>query len=172
MVSKKVEKALNEQLNYELQSAYHYAAMAAYFDDLNLEGFSNWMKIQVREEVAHSVKFYNFIDDRGGRIIMDAISKPPAHFDSPLAAFEAVLEHERSVTKRIYKLVDLAREESDHATETFLGWFVTEQVEEEANADAVVKKLKLVGKDPQGLFWIDRELSGRQAEAGGADTGA
>lgn len=167
MISKKLEKALNEHLNYELLSAYVYAAHAAYFDDLNLTGFSNWMKIQVQEEIAHGVKFYNFINDIGGRVVMDAIAKPPTTFDSPLVAFQEVLDHERSVTKRIYKLVDLAREESHHATETFLAWFVNEQVEEEANADSVVQKLKLIGKDTQGLFWLDRELAARTVEPAG-----
>lgn len=168
MISKKMEKALNEHLNFEILSTYSYAATAAYFDNQDLNGFANWMKVQVQEELAHSVKFYTFINDIGARVRLTAIAAPQQDFDSPLAAFEDALKHEQTVTKRIYKLLDLAREESDHATETFLQWFVNEQVEEEANVTLIIKRLKMVGGDGQGLFLMDRELATRTAGPGGS----
>lgn len=171
MISSTMEKALNEQLNFELFSAYSYAAMAAYFETLNLDGFVHWMQLQMREELTHSSKFYQFINDVGGRVTLEAIDKPKAEFKSPLNAFQAAYKHECSVTKRIHKLVDLALKESDHSTNNFLQWFVTEQVEEEKAADDVVKKLQLIGSDPNGLFMMDRELAKRGA-SGGADAGA
>lgn len=163
MISKSLEKALNKHLNLELYSAYAYAAMAAYFENKNLNGFANWMKIQVSEEMVHAQKFYAYINDVGGRITLDAIDKPPADFKSPLAVFKDALAHERKVTKAIYKLVDLANGESHHATSTFLQWFVTEQVEEESVADDIVQRLTMVGDSPEGLFLMDRELGARQA---------
>ena len=161
MLSKKMLSALNDQLNFELFSAYQYAATAAYFESLNLSGCAHWMKIQVQEELTHCQKFYNFIIQTGGRVELQGIDKPAGEHKSPLAAFQDSYEHETKVTARIYKLVDLAVKESDHATNTFLQWFVTEQVEEEANADAIVKKLKLIGNDTSGLFFLDRELAAR-----------
>ncbi|NUM56187.1 MAG: ferritin [Candidatus Hydrogenedentes bacterium] len=172
MISGKLEKALNKHLNAELFSAYLYAAMAAYFEHKNLNGFANWMRIQAREEMGHSLKFYTYIHDVGGRVELDAIAKPPVDYKSPLAVFEDALGHEQNVTKAIYKLMDLALAESHHATSTFLQWFVTEQVEEEKVADDIVKRLRLVGNSPEGLFLMDRELATRtftpEPDAGGA----
>lgn len=162
MVSGKLEKALNKQLNMELFSAYLYAAMAAYFEHKNLNGFANWMKIQFQEEMMHATKFYEYIHDVGGRVELDAIAKPPGDYKSPLAVFEDALGHEQAVTKAIYKLMDLALEESHHATTAFLQWFVTEQVEEEKVADDIVKRLQLVGNSPEGLFLMDNELGQRK----------
>ena len=161
MLSKKMISALNDQLNFELFSAYQYAATAAYFETLNLSGCAHWMRIQVQEELAHAQKFYTFIIQTGGRVELEAIAKPAGEHKSPLAAFEDAYHHETKVTSRVHKLVDLAVKESDHATNTFLQWFVTEQIEEEANADAIVKKLKLIGSDTSGLFFLDRELAAR-----------
>ncbi len=163
MISSNLEKALNKHLNLELYSAYAYAAMAAYFENKNLNGFASWMKVQVSEEVVHAQKFYAYINDVGGRVTLDAIDKPSADFKSPLDVFKSALAHERKVTKAIYKLVDLANSESHHATSTFLQWFVTEQVEEEAVADDIVQRLTMVGESPEGLFLMDRELGARQA---------
>ncbi|MCC6699566.1 MAG: ferritin [Candidatus Hydrogenedentes bacterium] len=163
MISSSLEKALNKHLNLELYSAYVYAAMAAYFDSKNLKGFASWMKIQTGEEMAHAQKFYAYINDVGGRVVLDAIDKPADDYKSPSAAFKTALDHERKVTKAIYKLVDLAQGESHHATTTFLQWFVTEQVEEEAVADDIVKRLSMIGESPEGLFLMDRELGARQA---------
>ncbi|MBM3288767.1 MAG: ferritin [Candidatus Hydrogenedentes bacterium] len=162
MISGKLEKALNKHLNMELFSAYLYAAMAAYFEHKNLNGFGNWMRIQFQEELAHAAKFYDYIHDVGGRVELDAIAKPPADYKSPLSVFEDALAHEQTVTKAIYKIMDLALAESHHATSSFLQWFVTEQVEEEKVADDIVKHLQLVGNSPEGLFMMDRELAQRQ----------
>ena len=161
MISKKMEKALNEQVNAELFSAYLYLSMEAYFKSLNLNGFANWMRVQTQEEVTHAMKIYDFIDERGGRITLKAIDGPETKWDSPLAVFNAVYEHEQKVTSLINNLVNLAIEEKDHATNTFLQWFVNEQVEEEASADQVVQQLKLMEKAPGGLFLLDRELAQR-----------
>jgi len=161
MISGKLEKALNKQLNMELFSAYLYAAMAAYFEHKNLNGFANWMRIQAREEMGHATKFYTYIHDIGGRVELEAIAKPPVDYKSPLAVFEDSRAHEGTVTKAIYQLMDLALAESHHATSTFLQWFVTEQVEEEKVADDIVKRLQLVAASPEGMFMMDRELAQR-----------
>jgi len=161
MISKKMEKALNEQVNAELLSAYLYLSMEAYFKSLNLNGFANWMMVQTQEEVSHAMKIYEFIDERGGRITLKAIDGPQTKWDSPLAVFKAVYEHEQKVTSLINDLVNLAIEEKDHATNSFLQWFVNEQVEEEASADQVVQQLKMMEKAPGGMFMLDRELGQR-----------
>jgi ferritin len=161
MISKKMEKALNEQVNAELFSAYLYLSMEAYFKSLNLNGFANWMRVQTQEEVAHAMKIYEFINERGGRIILKAIDGPDTEWESPLEVFKAVYEHEQKVTGLINNLVNLAIEEKDHATNTFLQWFVNEQVEEEASADAIVQQLKIMADAPGGIFMLDRELAQR-----------
>ena len=161
MISKKMEKALNEQVNAELFSAYLYLSMEAYFKSLNLNGFANWMMVQTQEEVSHAMKIYEFINERGGRITLKAIDGPDTKWDSPLAVFKAVYEHERKVTGLINNLVDLAIEEKDHATNSFLQWFVNEQVEEEASADQLVQQLIMMEKAPGGMFMLDRELGQR-----------
>ncbi len=132
MIGKKMLDALNEQINAELYSAYLYQAMAAHFEAGNLKGFAHWMDLQAKEEQAHARKMYEFLVDRGGRVALKAIAAPPAEWKSPLAIFEESYAHEQKVTGLIHKLVDLARAENDHAAEVFLAWFVTEQVEEEA----------------------------------------
>ena len=161
MIGKKMEKALNEQINAEYYSAYLYLSMVAYFEDQNLAGFANWMKSQVQEETMHAMKFFDFVCERGGRVTLKAIEQPPKTWKSPLAAFEAAYKHEQLVTSLINKLVDLAITEKDHATNAFLQWFVNEQVEEETSVDSVVQKLKMVGDAPGALFMIDRELGQR-----------
>ncbi len=161
MVSKKMEEALNEQVNAEMYSAYLYLSMEAYFKSLNLNGFANWMRVQTQEEISHAMKIYGFIDERGGRITLKAIDEPQTKWDSPLAVFKAVYEHEQKVTGLINDLVDLAIEEKDHATNAFLQWFVNEQVEEESSADQVVQQFKMMEKAPGGMFMLDRELGQR-----------
>ena len=161
MLSDTINKALNEQINAEFFSAYLYYSMAAYFEDIGLPGAANWMHHQGIEEMTHGAKIFNYIGDRGGRVILDAIDQPQSEWPSPLAAFEAVYEHEVVVTGLINRLVKLAREESDFNTDNFLQWFVAEQVEEEASADEIVQRLKLVEQDKGGLFMIDRELAAR-----------
>jgi ferritin len=160
VISEKMEKAINRQLNRELYSAYLYLSMAAYFDSINLKGFANWMRIQAQEEVTHAMKFYNYLFERGGRAIMQEIEAPPSKWKSPLAVFEHTYEHEQKVTGLINDLVNMSVSEKDHATYNFLQWFVAEQVEEESSAGEVVQKLKLVG-DGGGLFMLDRELGQR-----------
>lgn len=161
MISKKMQEALNGQLNAELYSSYLYLSMAAYFLSLNMGGFANWMQVQAQEEDMHAMKFYNFINERGGRVVLKAIDGPPTEWDSPLATFEAVLEHEQKVTGLINDLVELALAEHDHATNIFLQWFVTEQVEEEDSANDVIQQIKMIGEAEGGLFMLDRELGQR-----------
>jgi ferritin len=172
MISAKMQDAFNEQINKELYSEYLYLAMAGYFDSLGLKGFANWMRVQVKEERTHAMMMYTYVNEVGGRARMLPIEGPPNEWDSPLAAFEHVLEHEQFVTSRIHNLVNMATEEKDHASIAFLQWFVTEQVEEEASATEIGLELKLIGDNGQGLLMKDRELATRvftlPAEAVGA----
>jgi len=161
VLSDRMLKALNEQINAELYSAYLYLAMAADFEEKGLEGMAHWMEIQFQEEQGHALKIYRYVIDRGGRVTLDAIEKPQTTWDSPLAIFEAALAHERHVSELIGKLASLATEENDHATHNMLQWFISEQVEEEATADAIVGKLRMVGDQGQGLFMMDGELGQR-----------
>lgn len=161
MLNRKMEKALNDQINAELYSAYLYLAMEAHFTMEGLPGFAAWMRAQTQEEMFHAMKMYDFIHERGGQAVLAAIAKPPGKWKSPVDVFENVLAHEQKVTGLINGLVDLALAEKDHATHIFLQWFVTEQVEEEASAGEVLQKLKLIGKDANGLFVLDRELGQR-----------
>jgi len=170
MIDEKMQEAINKQLNAELYSSYLYLSMSAYFQAVNLGGFANWMRVQAKEELAHAMKFYDYVNERGGRVVLRLVEAPPSDWDSPLAVFEHVYQHEQKVTGLINKLVDLAVKARDHATNNFLQWFVSEQVEEEASADEVVQKLKLVGDDPSGLFMIDRELAQRVFVAPAATT--
>lgn len=161
MLSKKMEKALNEQVNAELYSAYLYLSMESYFRSTNMGGFANWMRVQTQEEVSHAMKIYDYVDERGGRALLAPIEGPQTEWDSPLAAFEAAHAHEQKVTALINDLVDLAIGEKDHATNNFLQWFVAEQVEEEASADEIVQRLKMMKDAPGGMFMLDRELGQR-----------
>ena len=161
MIKEKIQEALNHQLNAELFSSYLYLSMASYFESINLKGFANWMRVQTQEELVHAMKFYDFIIERGGKAILAPIEGPPANWKSPLAVFEHAYEHEQKVTGLINNLVDLSIAEQDHATNNFLQWFVAEQVEEEASADEVVQKIKLMGDASGGLFMLDSELAQR-----------
>ncbi len=161
MIGEKIQNALNNQLNAELYSSYLYLSMSAYFQSISLPGFANWMRIQAQEELIHAMKFYDFINGRGGRVILQPVEGPAAEWSSPLDAFENAYKHEQKVTGLINDLVNLAIKEGDHATNIFLQWFVTEQVEEEASADEVVQKIKLMGDAKGGLFMLDREMAQR-----------
>ena len=161
MLNPKIQDALNEQINAELYSSYLYLSMSACFESKNLAGMANWMRIQAQEELLHAMKFFDFINERSGRVVLTQIEAPQTEWNAPLEAFENALEHEEKVTGLINALVDLSLAESDHATNTFLQWFVTEQVEEEAAAQTIVDKLKLVGDNPVALFMIDGELAQR-----------
>lgn len=164
MLSEKMQAAMNRQINAELHSAYLYLAMAAYFEHENLPGFAHWMRLQANEELAHALKFFDFIVERRGRVLLEPVGAVPTEWASPLAVFENALAHEQKVTGLIHGLVNLAVEERDHASDSFLLWFVDEQVEEEASADAVVQQLKLAGDSGVALLILDRELGARQAE--------
>jgi ferritin len=163
MLSDKMQDALNGQLNAELYSSYLYLSMNSYFKSINLDGFANWMYYQAQEELTHSMKFYDFIIQRGGKVKLQQVDAPPTDWDSPLAVFEATLAHEQKVTGLINELVELALAEHDHATNIFLQWFVSEQVEEEESVGGVLEQLKLMGEAKGGLFMIDRELAKRSA---------
>jgi ferritin len=161
MINKKVEKAINEQINAEIFSAYLYLSMSAWFETQNLPGFATWMKVQFQEEMFHADKFYNYIHERGGKVILKAIDGPQTEWKSPLDVFENALAHEQKVTALINDLVALAEQEKDNATRISLEWFVTEQVEEEKSADDVIQQLKLVADAPGGMFLLDREMGQR-----------
>ena len=163
MISKTMSDAINKQINAELYSSYLYLSMAAYFESINLPGAAHWMNIQVQEELGHAVKLFNFVNERRGRVVLTGIEGPPSKWDSPMVAFEAVLEHEQKVTALINNLADLAVTEKDHASGIFLQWFVTEQVEEESSADAIIQKMKLAGDAPGALLMLDQELAARPA---------
>jgi len=160
-IIKKMEDALNKQINAELYSAYLYMSMSANFESMNLKGCANWMRIQAQEEMTHSDKFYKYLIDRGGNVILDSIGKPPAKWKTPLMAFTQAYKHEQKITGMINNLVNIAKELKDHASESMLQWFVDEQVEEEASADEIVEKLKLMQDAPGGLYMMDQELAKR-----------
>lgn len=160
-MSKKMIDALNEQIKNEFYSAYMYLAMSAYLADLGLPGFASWMRIQAKEEVTHANKMYDYLLARGGQIALKAIDAPPAAWKSPLDVMQAAFTHEKFVTKCINDLSDLAVKEKDHASQIFLAWYVTEQVEEEENFTDLVNALKLIKGEGQGLLMLDRELASR-----------
>lgn len=161
MLSKTMEKALNEQINAEFYSSYMYLSMSTYFDSIGLPGAAQWMRVQVQEEWFHGMKLFGYVNERGGRVGLKAIKQPPVDWKSTLHVFQEVLGHEQKVTGLINNLVNLALEEKDHATNIFLQWFISEQVEEEANVGAVLDKLKLIGKDTTALFTLDATLGQR-----------
>ncbi len=164
MLSTKMQDALNVQINEELHSAYIYLAMSADADGKGLPGVANWFKLQYHEELAHAMRFFEYVLERDGEVSLTAIDGPKLGDETPLSLFEKALAHEQHITQCIFKLKDLAREESDHATDVFLEWFVNEQVEEEATTKTVVDQMRLVEGNPSGLFMIDRELAGRKPE--------
>ena len=161
MIKGNIEAALNQQLNNEFYSAYLYLSMAAWCEAENLPGFSNWMTVQNMEENAHCMKFFRFINERGGKVTLDGVAVPPAKWDSPLNLFEVVLKHEEEVTESINELVDLAMKEKDHATTNFLQWYIEEQVEEEATINNLIAQLKMVHDSRESLYLFDKELGQR-----------
>ena len=165
MLPQATNDALNDQLQYELASAYLYLALAGYFQSATLPGFAHWMRVQSQEEQQHALKFFDFIHQRGGRVTLQAIDEPPSEYSSPLDAFEKALDHERSVTTRIHGLFELAQRERDYPTQTFLQWFIAEQAEEEDTARGIVDQLRLAGSSGAALLFIDRQLAARQLSA-------
>ena len=161
MIDKKIVDALNVQINEEMASAYLYLAMSADFKSKNLDGFASWMKVQTQEEIVHAMKIYDFLNSRGGKVKLLAINEPQETWSSPLEAFKAAYKHEQYITGCINKLVKLARDQNDNATELFLGWFVTEQVEEEETASGIVQQLERIKESSTGLFMLDAKLGTR-----------
>ena len=161
MISENMIDALNGQINKEIYSAYLYMSMSAGSTYAGLNGFANWFMVQYQEEMTHAMKIYTYVNDQGAQVKLAAIAQPPIDFDSALDMFEKTLGHEEFVTKSINELVDLAIKENDHATNIFLQWFVTEQIEEESNDNEIIAKLKLVGGEGNGLFMLDKELAQR-----------
>jgi ferritin len=162
-LSEKMTKALNDQIQAELYSWYIYLAMASYFDRLNLTGFAHWMQVQAAEEMEHGMKIFQYLPERNASANLQTLDAPPAEWDSPEAAVQAVLDHEKHMTERIYKLVALADTENDYASRLFLDWYVTEQVEEEASVRSILDKMEMLSKAPNGLYLVDRELARRQS---------
>lgn len=154
-------KALNEQINAEQYSALLYLAMSAYFHDKGLPGFANWMYVQYQEEISHSNKFFSYVVERSEKVEIGAIKKVPTNWEGIIDVYEATLEHEQMVTGLINKLMDIAVAESDHAVQSFLRWFVDEQVEEEANVQEILDTLKLIDGQGNGIFLLDREMRQR-----------
>jgi ferritin len=162
-MDKKLVDAINEQIKNELYSAYLYLSMAAYCESINLSGFSHWMKLQAQEETGHAMKMFGFLCERGEKVVLQAIPQPPTDFSSPLNVFEETLKHEQKVTGLINNIFNMSRKAGDNATEIFMQWFVTEQVEEEANATQIVEQLKMIKPDSAALIMMDRGLAKRGA---------
>lgn len=165
MFNKKVQDEMNKQVQRELESAHIYLSMVAYFEASNLPGFANWMRMQFQEEQAHAFKIFDYINDRGGRVVLEAINQPPIEFESPINVFEITLAHEEKITGHINDLYALATRENDYASQTLLQWFITEQVEEEKNAGDILTTLRLIGENYTPLIMLDRELGQRVAPA-------
>ncbi|UCF78101.1 MAG: ferritin [Candidatus Eiseniibacteriota bacterium] len=161
MISKKMAKALNKQVNAELYSAYLYFSMSSYSSFIGLQGFAHWFFVQAQEEMTHVLRIYGYLNSVGQHAVLEAIEGPPAKFESAIGMFEATLKHEKKVTAMINNLVNLAASEKDHATEVFLQWFVSEQVEEVDSVNTILAKLKLAGDKGGGLFLMDQEVGAR-----------
>lgn len=156
-----IQDAINEQIRNELYAGYVYLAMSAHFEEANLSGFAHWMRLQAQEELHHGMRLFDYLLDRGGSVVLEGIDKPPTDWGSPLSIFEHALEHERSVTKRIDDLYELAEQKHDHATQVALQWFITEQVEEEASAEAAVDQLRMAGDNAAALLMLDQKFGAR-----------
>ena len=161
MIKKTVADALNEQINAEFHSAYLYLSMSAYFLSAGLAGYANWMRIQYQEELAHATRFFDYVNERNGSVKLTPIGEVQVDFSGVVDVFEKTLVHEQKVTELINKLMDISIKESDHATRSFLQWFVDEQVEEEANVEQILNNLKLIKGEGQGLLMMDREMQTR-----------
>jgi ferritin len=161
MISEKMTQALNEQFNREVYSAYLYMSMSANCNQKGLKGFASWFMVQYHEEMFHAMKIYEYIQRQGADVKLDTIQAPPATFESPMEMFTQTLAHEQYITRSINELMEIAIAEKDHATQIFLEWYVTEQVEEEENDNDMIAQLKLIDDNPHGLMMLDRELAGR-----------
>jgi len=161
-MSASIQKALNDQINKEFGASYLYLSMAAYFAEKSRNGFARWMRMQAMEEAKHAMRIIDFVEDRGGRVVLEAIDRPPPDFPSSLAVFELARDHEKKVSAGIFQLYEQAAAEKDWATQAMLQWFITEQVEEEKTSTEIVDTLKQIGDNASGLFIFDRELGKRE----------
>jgi ferritin len=161
MIKTEMAAALNEQINREMYSAYLYMSMSAYSNKSGLKGFANWFMVQYHEEMFHAMKLYEYVQRQGEDVKLESLATPPASFESALDMFTQTLTHERYITQSINDLMDLAQSLKDHATQIFLEWYVTEQVEEEENDNDIIQQLNLIGNNPHGLLMLDRDLSSR-----------
>jgi ferritin len=169
MISDALRDEINAQIKYELYSAYMYLAMSAWCSDRNLDGFARWMRLQAQEEVAHAMRFYEYLLERGARVELQAIDEPPKDFAAPLAVMEKSLEHEKFVSSRIHGLYELAQKEGDYPAQVMLQWFITEQVEEENSIGTIVDRMKMFGSEGPALMILDSQLGARSP---GAEDGA
>lgn len=172
MLNKNVQDAINAQIKNEVFSAYLYLSMSGYFEATNLPGFAKWMRVQWEEELVHALKFFDFVNDRGGRVTLPGIDQPTTEFETPLAVFQKALEHEQLVTGMINSLYALSVKENDYPAQVLLQWYISEQVEEEKNATNIVEQLKRIGNDGSALLILDRELGARKGGGGEAGGGA
>ena len=161
MLKKSIESAVNHQINAEFHSAYLYLSMSSWLQSVGMAGCANWMKVQYQEELAHATHFFDYVLERGGRVTLAPIAEVTVDFKNVMHVFEETLQHEINVTGLINNLMDIAIKENDHATKSFLQWFVDEQVEEEANVEQILNNLKLINGEGQGLLMLDREMQSR-----------
>ncbi len=166
MIGEKTRSAMNAQIKNEMESFYIYLSMSAYFSEQNLDGMAHWMRTQAHEEMIHAMKFYDHILDRGGQVFLMDLKQIKAKWESPLEAWQDTLEHEKFITGKINNLMKIAREENDYASEPMLIWFINEQIEEEKNAEKILREMEMVGASKEGLIMLDRELATRAFVAG------
>lgn len=161
-MKEELRKKFNEQIVNELYSAYLYLSMSAYFENLNLTGFSKWLRIQAKEEVEHAMKFFDHLLDRNEKVELGEIPAPPSEWESPLKAFKDAYNHERKITSLIYEIIEMAKDCKDHAAFEMLQWFAKEQVEEEKITSDVVGRLELAGNNPSAILLLDVEMGKRE----------
>lgn len=161
MINSKLEAIINKQINAELYSAYLYLSMSSYFESINLPGFANWMKVQFEEEQFHAMRFFNYLAERGGRVVLEAIEKPQTDWKNPIEVFEHTYEHEQHVTSLLNDIAELAEAEKDRATQNLMVWFIDEQVEEEGSAEKILNELKWINGEGHGMLMLDREMATR-----------
>ncbi|CAN5617250.1 ferritin [soil metagenome] len=160
-MNKDVQDAVNDQVKHELASAYAYLSMSAHFESENLPGFARWMRLQAQEELGHAMRLFDYLNERGARVMLQAVEKPPTNFDSPLSVFEQALAHEKKITGLIEQLYETAGKHRDYATQVALQWFLTEQVEEENSVSLVVEQVRMAGENRAALLMLDRALGAR-----------
>jgi ferritin len=163
MLSQAVQDAINEQIKHEINSGYLYLSMSAYCESVNLSGIAAWLRVQWQEELSHAMKLFDYVGERGGRVTLQAIDRPPVNYKSPLEIFQQVLAHEQKVTSLINRLYATAVKENDYATQVELQWFISEQVEEERNVTVIVEQLKMIGESGPSMLMLDRQLGARGA---------